>query len=482
MGEQDANAMTHLETLFLRAATAILEQIAAGMKPEDIPVIPYPQTIFQSASSWTRQIVGYKNYQQVADRYKDHFLQLETVQACAATHHAAGVLELSPPVDPSSTLTPAQLNQLGEYLWYPLMDTLQRYDTLKPTQEQLLESYRRFREAWTATTVRQNAIIPLLNFRAEGLTLPIGISSHYELAPLSLEEKTAFWSRVDAFQGWDLLPFRSFLAAEFRLQGSRTHPRMHQNATEQMIAEFSRSHIEMLYEVRNIVTALRLLHPGDVAVTAYIEESNEVPPFGGNPSMGIPGAGLSDFQVRRHGFLSPYTLQDADVPLVRSLVEKLHQLDTREHRGGVEIALSRFNQSYVRDSLEDRLIDLTIALESCLLAGLDSKTELKYRFTLRGTALLAQQSQPQEVSRKLSALYDARSAIVHSGQYLSQQKSKQLLNQQPAAFVQTCEDLTRTLVRAYIEALTQAGGQGTIIDINKTLEQRILRGLGNAHQ
>lgn len=477
MSDRDENAMTRQERLFVKAAKAILEQIAALMKSENIPVILSPQTIFQSASSSTRQIVSYKDYQQVVNRSKDQFLNLEAVQTCAAAHHEAGFLELPPPANSSSPLSSAQLQQLGEYLLYPLVDALQRYDTLQPTQEQLLERYRRFRESWTATTVRQDALIPLLNFRAEGISLPIQVSSHYELAPFPPEQKTAFWNRVDAFREWDLLPFHSFLRTEFKLQGSRTHPRMRGKATEQMIAEFSRSHQDMLYEVRNSVTALRLLHPGDVAVTAYIEESSEVPPFGGNPSMGIPGAGLSDFQVRRHGFLSPYTLQEVDVPLVRSLVDQLHQLDSHEHRGGLEIALSRFNQSYSRDYLEDRLIDLTIALESCLLAGSDAKTELKYRFTLRGATLLANKRNPHEVFHQLSALYDARSAIVHEGKYLTQQRSRQLLNQQPTEFVQTCEGLTRTLLCAYIEALTQPGRQSTIAEINKALEQRILQGL-----
>ena len=122
--------------------------------------------------------------------------------------------------------TPAQVTQVIDALFYPIVDIFQQHNTFSPTREQIRTSYRRFLEAWTATTTREDATIPLLNFRVELSQLPVKISTPYQIAPFSPAEKTAFWGIVVAFQGWDLFPFFSFLATEFKLEGSRSYPRM----------------------------------------------------------------------------------------------------------------------------------------------------------------------------------------------------------------------------------------------------------------
>src|SRR5262249_43287314 len=153
------------------------------------------------------------------------------------------------------------------------------------------------------------------------------------------------WSIVDAFHSWDQLPFHLFLPAEFKIVGSRSLPHLHvvHEDREQVLRELGMSHQQMLSELRHIVTALRLLKSGDVAVTAYVEQSDEVPPFHWYPSMGIPGTFLTDFQVRRHG--SIYTLLESEAAYVFSLVDALDRLGTRQHYAGLEIGLRRFNQS-----------------------------------------------------------------------------------------------------------------------------------------
>jgi len=234
----------------------------------------------------------------------------------------------------------------------------------------------------------------------------------------------------------------------------------------------------MLDEIRDIVTAFRLLQAGDVGVTVYLERDTLVPPYGsGYPHMGIPAVVWSDFQVRRHGVV--YILDEARIPAACQLTEALQQLNERAHRGVLEVALSRFNQSYGREFPDDRIIDLTIALESCLLAAIKSQTELKYRFTLRGAALLAKTRKPQETNSLLSALYNARSSIVHEGRYLFEQKSTSLVGLKPAEFLQTCEDVVRDILREYVQVLVKAGAQSSISTVNQKLDQRILSGLSD---
>jgi hypothetical protein len=76
---------------------------------------------------------------------------------------------------------------------------------------------------------------------------------------------------VDAFHGWNLFPFFSFIATEFKPEGSRSYPCMQPQFSQQAIEAFSRNHQAMLEEIRGIVTALRLLQSGDAGVTAYLE-------------------------------------------------------------------------------------------------------------------------------------------------------------------------------------------------------------------
>lgn len=466
---------TSLENGFVVFALAVLNQIAGWAVSEGIQSVRYRQTVFNDTSSWTPKIVEQPNYQHLVRLHQDALQSLEEARQCVYEHWQTGVLKPFQVSDGEETsLSPALANQLFWTLLSPVMEVLQRYNTFSPVREHLLESYWRYREAWAATTFRADTTIPLFNFRAELQDTPLNISKNYRVVPFPPAEKTAIWVLVDSFQSWELLPFLPFLATEFKLEGSRSYPRLQSGNRQQDGKAFARSHQEMLFEIRNIVTALRLLKAGDVSVTAYIEQSTENLLHGGYPTMGNPGVFMPDFQMRRHGSL--YILHETEVPTVKRLVEELHKLDARQHRGGLEVALRRFNQSYSRDSFEDRIIDLTISLESCLLSAIKSKTELNYRFALRGAILLARTRNAQEAEKLLSALYSARSSIVHEGRYLSELKVKELVGYQPREFVLMCEDIVRDILREYIHALSRAGIQSSVADINTRLEQQILMG------
>ena len=89
---------------------------------------------------------------------------------------------------------------------------------------------------------------------------------------------------------------------------------------------------------------------------------------------------------------------------------------------------------------------------------------MSYRFALRGAALLAREKiwEPGQAQALLRAMYTIRSAIVHSGQQLSdlgkdQKKLLQKLGIQPYKFPQQCENIVRDILRTYV--LRQAKGQ-----------------------
>src|SRR6266436_5573922 len=109
-------------------------------------------------------------------------------------------------------------------------------------------------------------------------------------------------------------------------------------------------------------------------------------------------------------------LHESDIALLQELVKALQQLRLAQSRGvsalygDLSVGLRRFNQSYERRIPEDQIIDLTIALESTLLADRDE--ELTYRLAVRGAALLADVGTPWEPRKGralLTTMYDVRS-------------------------------------------------------------------------
>jgi hypothetical protein len=76
----------------------------------------------------------------------------------------------------------------------------------------------------------------------------------------------------------------------------------------------------------------------------------------------------------------------------------------------VLFTLERFNSSLLRPEMFDKIVDITISIES-LITG---KDELRYRFSLHNAFVAASQPQAREEAFSLlQSLYDARSAIVH---------------------------------------------------------------------
>jgi hypothetical protein len=68
----------------------------------------------------------------------------------------------------------------------PIRDVIERYGTLDPTREQLLESYHRYRDVWTAPLRRYETVIPLLNFSSD-VQQEVTIGTHLALSPFTPE-------------------------------------------------------------------------------------------------------------------------------------------------------------------------------------------------------------------------------------------------------------------------------------------------------
>ena len=80
----------------------------------------------------------------------------------------------------------------------------------------------------------------------------------------------------------------------------------------------------------------------------------------------------------------------------------------------LRLALSRLNQAFCEPPHGDRALDLAIVLESLLAKG--SQTEITYQLALHAALLTDGPIQVKKRTRAIvSALYDARSRLIHDG-------------------------------------------------------------------
>jgi hypothetical protein len=142
----------------------------------------------------------------------------------------------------------------------------------------------------------------------------------------------------------------------------------------------------------------------------------------------------------------------------------------------MSIPLRRFNQAYGRQSGEDTVIDLTIALESCLLPN--TRDELQYRLSMRGAALLTTLRNPVETQALLKTIYEIRSEIVHNGKLLAENGVRRKIESLGPVvgkdFIHACEDVVRDVLR---ESILRLATGGTLAGLSKELDEQILLGL-----
>ncbi|MFC1961530.1 hypothetical protein ACFLWN_00560 [Chloroflexota bacterium] len=90
----------------------------------------------------------------------------------------------------------------------------------------------------------------------------------------------------------------------------------------------------------------------------------------------------------------------------------------------ITISLERFNSSLLRFQLHDRIIDITISLESLI----NGTTELRNRFSMYNAWVAEADSKKRtDCFKLLGFLYDARSAIVH-GQSMKEKEYRKKID------------------------------------------------------
>ncbi len=136
-------------------------------------------------------------------------------------------------------------------------------------------------------------------------------------------------------------------------------------------------------------------------------------------------------------------LQEIDFMEIEALYKIYSKFEQKERRRFNTI-INRIRQAKRRENVEDKILDLVIALEMMLLDNND-KSQLKLLFRLRGSMLLA--SSDEEKSRLysiLGKLYDYRSSVAHSG--MLKEKDKKLIKEEFNNYSNLTERICKLLI------------------------------------
>ncbi len=300
------------------------------------------------------------------------------------------------------------------------------------------------------THLQVRAIAPLANFTSDG-SVDFGDGTRIE--HLSGSEKTQIWK--------DEYLEKAFTATEvascnFAITAEELRPRLHREG-------------DIPFRFKRVIMALRLLQSGRVSAPATVYVDQPPSNLGGMTST----THLKDI-LNVHLFEGgKYCLKTHDNQALVALYNKLGALEARQRDyGQFGLCLRRFSQSYERAYAEDRLIDLTVALEGSLLAAIAG--ELKYRVALRGATLLRDRAAPEATFRLLKALYDIRSTIAHNGETLDRINHaifKEIDRHRFPAAVETC---VRAVLIAFLDRIFMGE---SIADVAAGLDAEVLAAL-----
>lgn|SRR5262249_11513500 len=316
-------------------------------------------------------------------------------------------------------------------------------------------------------SVKWRFIVPLLYIAMDA---PQKIGRYLTIEPLTTDEKVWF---LESPYLRDLVSYMAVHGTELKISGTYAHPFGDGGDVREEVNE----------EIVAFVTALRLLKGGDVGIPSviHIHEEGSVPMYALKPGevLGLgkihPKTPMMTITISpMDGYdIFPGHSQYRLEPNERSKIDDLFTaLTDRDVRAKLGVALRRFNQSLSRRLPEDKITDLTIAMEASLLYGVED--EFAYKLSLRGAALLAGNMNPNLIQLHLNTMYDARSKIVHEGMRLHEVKKLRKQNIAPNKFLDDSESVVREILRCLVSNVASGN---SLEDILRGLDAKVVNAL-----
>ncbi len=223
---------------------------------------------------------------------------------------------------------------------------------------------------------------------------------------------------------------------------------------------------QRLYDIALILNALNGISCLPYYLTSYVNSTTPLGPFGGS---GV-GSMVSDVLV--HGLTK---LPSESNALIDSMLMKYDKLNHSE-KMRIQRILYRLSQAKRRTQIEDKILDLGIALEMLLLQDNRNHDQLALSFRLGGSWLIGQSPDDRhEKYRQLRDLYDYRSQVAYGGMLCKGEEAKiesvrQLFPEYQRLAEDICQkiitdgkpDWTRLVLGAISERLSEAQDGGAL--------------------
>lgn len=353
--EDSAETTTEQQkSLFLDFAHRLLGKINDWTREEPVTTHISSRVEFTN-EGWQVHTDHWKDYHYLISSRREVVQDWPEAEKCTRSHLVGGVLKIGEMSDSAGKpIIAPTFDQVYPYLFLemirPVVDTLKSDGGHDVTDEQLLEEYC----GWRSFHLRSSDAYMLIAPLQRGFTSEIDsikVTEDIEFCALTLSLKSHLVSDPAPSLGprpMDISMLNYCLIAKF--DQSRDHPGMASGSPD------------LRKDITHFMSALRLLKTGTIDYAALFTLSED------NPRGGI---GISSENWESWG--SEYCLEEDDVTGLLTLFRNL-RLGSRERWiQPLEIGLRKFEDSYGRRKAEDRLIDLTIALESTLLAGTDDE-------------------------------------------------------------------------------------------------------------
>ena len=169
--------------------------------------------------------------------------------------------------------------------------------------------------------------------------------------------------------------------------------------------EFEES-CRLLYDVALYLNTIETMSCIPYLMTSYPLNDMPIGPFGGSGG----GAPIHDIVGRK---VTKFTLNK--VERLNAVVSSISSCSSTE-KARFDRVLSRLCQAKRRDRIEDKILDLGIALEMILLEDNKNNDQLSLSFRLRGAWFISDDAKDRRaVYSALRSIYEHRSQVAHSG-------------------------------------------------------------------
>ena len=149
-----------------------------------------------------------------------------------------------------------------------------------------------------------------------------------------------------------------------------------------------------------------------------------------------------------------YVTRETQIDEAKRLYEKLINPNSNVV-GKLQISIDRWIKSLTSQTVVDKIIDLGIAFEALYLSETDYNREIRFRFSLHAARHLGKdKAHREELMKEFKAIYDWRSAVVHTGKLPkkgSGKKKKWYTPEEVWEFIRNAQDLCRDSILKILE-------------------------------